>query len=164
MVGSLCLRGPPVRRSSSSRSAVECQKISALQHIDEEGARAMDLLKRLGTARGIVAAFLLGALVSGYVLATATVQAAPARRYVIAESALHFIVGGDPSEGGGAQCPTGYLLTGGGVTTENDFLRVIVSGPVVNTANVADTWVAAMANTSATLTGSFRIYAICLRP
>jgi hypothetical protein len=123
----------------------------------------MDIRKRVGAAKGLMAAFLLGALVSGYLLTTITAQAAPAPRYVIAQSALHSIAGGDPSEGGGAQCPTGYLLTGGGVTTENDFLRVIHSGPVVNTANVADTWVAAMANTSATLTGSFRIYAICLR-
>ncbi len=123
----------------------------------------MDIRKRVGTSKGLIAAFMLGALVSGYVLATVTVQAAPALRYVIAQSALHSILPSDPSESGGAQCPTGYLLTGGGVTTESDFLRVILSGPVVNTANTADTWVAGMANTSATLTGSFRIYAICLR-
>ena len=123
----------------------------------------MDIQKRFGTARGVIAAFLLGALVGGYLLATVTVQAAPAARYVIAQSARHDILPNDPSEGGGAQCPAGYLLTGGGVTTESDFLRVILSGPVVNTANVADTWVAAMVNTSSTATGSFYIYAICLR-
>jgi len=123
---------------------------------------AMDIRKRVGEAKGLMAAFLLGALVSGYVLTTVTVQAAPVSRYAIAQSALHSIAP-NTENSGGAQCPAGFSVTGGGIVAENAaFLRVLTSGPVVNVANVADTWVAGMYN-EGSVQGSFRIYAICLR-
>lgn len=121
----------------------------------------MNIRKRVGAAKGLMAAFLLGALVSGYLLTTVTAQAAPVSRYAIAQSALTPILA-NSAAGGGAQCPAGFSVTGGGVVRFSGDLRVFDSGPVVNVANVADTWVANMVNVG-TLQGSFRIYAICLR-
>lgn len=121
----------------------------------------MDIQKRVGTAKGLIVAFLLGALVSGYLLTTVTAQAAPSSRYAIAQSALHSIAP-NTENSGGALCPAGFMVTGGGIVAESGGLRVISSGPVVNVANVADTWVAGMYN-AGSAGGGFRVYAICLR-
>ena len=123
----------------------------------------MDIRKRVGAAKGLMAAFLLGALVSGYLVTTVTTQAAPPSRYAIAQSATHSIAP-NTAQGGGAQCPAGFSVTGGGIvaTAGGLGLRVIDSGPVVNIANVADTWVANMFN-AGSAGGGFIIYAICLR-
>jgi len=124
----------------------------------------MDIRKRVGAAKGLMAAFLLGALVSGYVLTTVTAQAAPSSRYAIAMSA-NTSIAPNTENSGGAQCPAGFSVTGGGIvatTSPAGVLRVITSGPVVNVANVADTWVAGMFN-EGDAGGGYRVYAICLR-